>query len=460
MAEQELPYASSLILEEIEIVGLDGESKPIGNLVTRFDYFEDIDLPTIHGTLDIVDTGVNLISSLPIQGYEDVNMKFRYGAGGDDVVEYSFKVYKVYNRFSSERFQRYSLGLISREALLNETEKVPLTLAGKPDALVRTLLTEGLSSTKTFRGDPTLFKVRMLPGKKTPFSIINSLRSKAVNEGLSVGSSSSSVGGSLQKSSGTAGYYFYENREGYNFRSIDLLNDVEKNPPVDTFTLEPAQLNEQNSTNKILDVDFQNEIDILAKLRAGAYSNVICFYNFSTGSYEEYAYNLADNFDDMKHLGSQSGLAKGQSELAKSPSRVMSVLLDHETWFDGKEVASPEDKDGGKKDTAEFPDWQKNYIAQNISRLESQNNQQLKIKLPVRLDLKIGDTIEVLVPNYVPTNEKSKKGEDIHDKEHSGVYLVAKLNHALDTKGAKGNTYVTLVRDSYGMPDETSEVTT
>ena len=367
MAEQELPYASSLILEEIEIVGLDGESKPIGNLVTRFDYFEDIDLPTIHGTLDIVDTGVNLISSLPIQGYEDVNMKFRYGAGGDDVVEYSFKVYKVYNRFSSERFQRYSLGLISREALLNETEKVPLTLAGKPDALVRTLLTEGLSSTKTYRGDPTLFKVRMLPGKKTPFSIINSLRSKAVNEGLSVGSSSSSVGGSLQKSSGTAGYYFYENREGYNFRSIDLLNDVEKNPPVDTFTLEPAQLNEQNSTNKILDVDFQNEIDILAKLRAGAYSNVICFYNFSTGSYEEYAYNLADNFDDMKHLGSQSGLAKGQSELAKNPSRVMSVLLDHETWFDGKEVASPEDKDGGKKDTAEFPDWQKNYIAQNIS---------------------------------------------------------------------------------------------
>jgi hypothetical protein len=460
MSEQQLPYASSLTLEEIEIVGLNGESKSIGELVVRFDYFESIDLPTVHGTLDIVDTGVNLISTLPIQGYEDVNLKFKYGSGDDEVIEYSFKVYKIFNRFSSERFQKYSLGLISKEALVNETQKVPLTLAGKPDALVRTLLSEGLSSAKTFRGDPTLFKVRMLPGKKTPFSIINSLRTKAVHEDVNIGTSSSSTDGSLSKSSGTAGYYFYENSQGYNFRSIDVLNDVEKNPPVATFTLEPGQLKEENAPNKILDIDFENEIDILAKLRRGAYSNVICFYNFSTGAYEEYVYNLGDNFDDMKHLGSQSGLAKGQAELAVNPSRIMSVLLDHETWFDGTEVASPEDKDGGKKDTAEFPDWQKNYIAQNISRLESQNNQQLKIKLPTRLDIKVGDTVEVLVPNYVPTNQKAKEGEDIHDKEHSGVYLVAKLNHALDPKSAKGNTYLTLVRDSYGMPDEDSEVKT
>jgi hypothetical protein len=74
--------------------------------------------------------------------------------------------------------------------------------------------------------------------------------------------------------------------------------------------------------------------------------------------------------------------------------------------------------------------------------------------------MKVGDTVEVLVPNYVPTNQKAKEGEDIHDKEHSGVYLVAKLNHALDPKSAKGNTYLTLVRDSYGMPDEDSEVKT
>lgn len=460
MSEQQLPYASSLTLEEIEIVGLNGDSKSIGELVVRFDYFESIDLPTVHGTLDIVDTGENLISTLPIQGYEDVNLKFKYGSGDDEVIEYSFKVYKIFNRFSSERFQKYSLGLISKEALVNETQKVPLTLAGKPDALVRTLLSEGLSSTKTFRGDPTLFQVRMLPGKKTPFSIINSLRTKAVHEDVNIGTTSSSTDGSLSKSSGTAGYYFYENSQGYNFKSIDVLNDVEKNPPVATFTLEPGQLKEENAPNKILDIDFENEIDILAKLRRGAYSNVICFYNFSTGAYEEYVYNLGDNFDDMKHLGSQSGLAKGQAELAANPSRIMSVLLDHETWFDGTEIASPEKSDGGEKDTAEFPDWQKNYIAQNISRLESQNNQQLKIKLPTRLDMKVGDTVEVLVPNYVPTNQKAKEGEDIHDKEHSGVYLVAKLNHALDPKTAKGNTYLTLVRDSYGMPDEDSEVTT
>ena len=318
-------------------------------------------------------------------------------------------------------------------------------------------MTDNLQTSKEIFTDPSLFKIRFLPGKKTPFSIIESMRKKSVADESGKKSGASTSTGEFQKASGSAGYYFYENKDGYHFNSIDRLNSLEKNPPRELFTQEPNHLESASPQQKILDIDFQKEIDILAKLRMGTFSNVICYYNFSTGAYEEYNYKLQDSFDEMEHLGSQSGLAKGQAELAAEPSRIMSVLVDHETWFDGVEVASPEKPDGGGQNTAEFPDWQKNYIAQNISRLESQNNQQVLIKIPVRLDLRVGQTVEIQIPNNIPTEERQP---DVYDPEHSGVYLIAKLNHAMSPKEAKGNTHLTLVRDSYGRPDDTSNVAT
>jgi len=455
----ELSYASSLILRECTITTVDGETLDITDLVVRLDYFESISLPTIEANLDLVDTGSNIISSLPIQGYEDI--KFTIAMMGEDdgeyEEEYEFKVFRIHSRYMAERFQKYSLGLISKEALINETQKVTTILTGKPDGIARTLLTDNLQTSKQIFTDPSLFKIRFLPGKKTPFSIIESMRKKSVADESGKKSGASTSTGEFQKASGSAGYYFYENKDGYHFNSIDRLNSLEKNPPQEIFTQEPNHLEGASPQQKILDIDFQKEIDLLSKLRMGTFSNVICYYNFSTGAYEEYNYKLQDSFDDMEHLGSQSGLAKGQAELAAEPSRIMSVLVDHETWFDGVEVASPEKPDGGGQNTAEFPDWQKNYIAQNISRLESQNNQQVLIKVPVRLDLRVGQTIEIQIPNNIPTEDRQP---DQYDPEHSGVYLIAKLNHALSPKEAKGNTYLTLVRDSYGRPDDTSNVAT
>ena len=130
----ELVYASNLKIEEVIITGVDGDSFNITPLVVRFDYFEDISLPTISANLDVVDSGENLISSLPIQGFEDITIKAK--DIGEQEVEYEFKVYKIYNRYMGDRFQRYSLGLISKEALINETVKVPRSLTGKPEGIV------------------------------------------------------------------------------------------------------------------------------------------------------------------------------------------------------------------------------------------------------------------------------------------------------------------------------------
>jgi hypothetical protein len=464
---EDLQYASSFKPKSITITGISGETKDITNLVQRVDYFESIDLPSVEMVMHVSDSGGNVIASLPIQGYEDVEVILE-GQGGEEYT-YKLKVFRVFDRFSGDRVSYYKLGLMSQEAILNETIRVPKTLSGKPDGIVRDLLQTNLKTKKQIKADATLFKVNFQPGKRTPFAIINGLKDKSVaqdaknkvTEVTSTPSAESGGGvapidsGSYGSLGGSAGYLFYENYDGYNFRSIDALNSLDKNPPVKTFYQENEGL-QNSSLDKIIDISFKQEINLLEKLRMGTYSSVIVFYNYSTGAYEEYAYSLKDSFKEMNHLGSQDGMLKGQAELANNPTRIMSALIDHETWFSEKEIASPEKKDGGSN-AAEFPDWQKSYVTQSISRLNSLNNQEVKITIPIHPELKVGQTVEILIPNMIPTPER--KTEEF-DPEHSGVYLIAKLNHAYDIPNIKGNTHLTLIRDSYGRRDEESKAET
>jgi len=69
----------------------------------------------------------------------------------------------------------------------------------------------------------------------------------------------------------------------------------------------------------------------------------------------------------------------------------------------------------------------------------------------------VGETVEIFIPNMIPSKDRS---EESWDPEHSGVYLIAKVNHAYDFKNIKGNTHLTLIRDSYGRRDGDSKAET
>jgi hypothetical protein len=467
MSDTAKPYASSFQLKTVVIYRVkSNESYDITDLVQRFDYFESVTSPVVSGTLVMVDSGANLISSLPIQGTEKIEVSLI----GPDNQQYNYdmRVYKIYSRFGAERFQTYTLGLISSEGLLNEGIRVTKTLKGRPNTIVKTLLKDYLKTDKNLEEETTKFNVIFNSGKKSPFSIINSIQSKSVantttskvteskdSKTRSSGNQSISSLKPVNSSDygrvdGSAGYFFFENKDGYVFKSIDTLCAGVNS--AGTYFQEPIDVNSPPN-QKILSIDFLNEIDVLSKLRTGAFSSVICYYNFSTGAYEEYVYSLDKSYESMKHLGSQKGLPYGQKELSKYPTRVMSMILDHETWYNGEEIASPEEKDGGDGAT-QFPDYQKFYMAQSISRLNSLTNQKVQIKLNGSPAIKVGDVIDIMIPNQVTQQQKIVEK---YDPEHSGTYLISELNHVFDPKKRKCYTFLTLIRDSYGMKDYPSK---
>lgn len=472
---EKTPYASSIIIKSAKITSVDGSKTfDITDLVYKFDYFEDISLPTVSAKLTLIDNGNNLIATLPIQGFETVEISIEAFDG--ETYDYNMRVYKIDNRFAGDRFQTYSLGLISIEALWNEGVRVAKTLKGKPNEIVDDLLKNYLKTKKDIFVDPSVYNIIFNPGKKTPFSIIESIKLKSVPKGGNVEVKNSSSKTSNKQSSpgatsslppvdsnqysktkGTSGYMFFENRYGYFFRSIDALCSPDKygaTKPVATYVQENVSIGGPPN-RKIIDIDFVEEIDILSKLRLGTFSSLICFYNYSTGRYEEYVYSLADSYDKMGHSGSQKGLPYGQKELSKYPTRIMSVLLDHETWYDGTEIASPESVDGGSNSTTNFPDFQKYYMSQSIARVNSLVNQKVKITVTGNPKLAVGDKIEIKIPNQIPTANRS---QEPYDPEHSGIYLISEINHAFAPKTKQSTTYLTLIRDSYGAPGTSSKV--
>lgn len=462
------PYASSCKIKGIALFKHDDEEgKPYVNLIsmaTQIQYHESLLWPSYGATMVVTDNAENIISSMPIQGFEKVVFEVEDPQGDD--YSYEFRIWKIANRLNQDRFQVYTICLISEEGLVNEGVRVNKVVQGTTSDVVRNLLTEYLNAVGgKIDSEPSANGMKMIPTKKSPFSLIRSLCTKTISaesfsskkksiESKSSGNKKSDVGLNADKATGTAGYFFFQTIRGFVFRSIDSL--ASKKPKGGIFSYSAAKVDGAESMNKIQEIQFTKEIDIFEKMRQGAFSSIVSYFNINTGKYEEHVYSLSSTWDDMHHLGSQTKLPSGQSELSEYPSRVMSTVINHENWYSGSGVASNEDKDlGGEDNKNHFPDWQKQYLSQGISRIGIMFNQQLTISLTGHLELCAGDTIEIRVPNQVPD---SSRKDIVWDPEHSGTYLIKSLNHQFDIMDENVYTVLELIRDSYGIKENDSKV--
>ena len=191
----------------------------------------------------------------------------------------------------------------------------------------------------------------------------------------------------------------------------------------------------------------------MEKLREGAYSSVCCYFNINTGKYTERVYSLEDTWEEMVHLGSQTDLPVGQKTLSQYPTRVMSTVVNHENWNMGEGIA--DSTDDNRDSTFEYTDNQMDYLSQSVARAGIMFNQQLTISLTGQLYLSAGDLIEIRIPNQLPDQARD---DEKYDPEHSGTYLIKKLNHQFNVLDQTVHTVLDLIRDSYGIKERESNV--
>jgi len=466
MASESKTYASSC---EVKSIGLwragEDNKEPYVNLlymVSGFQYYEEITSPAYSATMVVVDNAENIISDMPIQGFEKVVVKVEHF---ETEYEYNFRVANIINRTTADRQNIYTLYLLSEEALYNEGIRVNKIVDGTPTEVVRKVLKDYLLvSDDDMDFEDSQGRIKMLPAKKSPFSLIRSLQaktisSKAVTPKTSQRSSSATASNPVksdtsssttQKATGTAGYLFFRTRRGFVYKSIDKLALVDDDNPVvgQIFYYTPGKIEQNESLYKIQEIKYDNEMNIMKKLRDGTFSSIISFFDINTGKYEEFVYSLSDTWDDMVHMGSQTKLPVGQVQLSQYPTRVMSTIVNNENWYNGVDIPANE--------ADSYLDYQKSYLSQSISRFGIMGNQQMTISLTGHLELCAGDRIEIRVPSQLPDKQREKNR---WDPEQSGTFLIKKLNHQFTVGKKTVYTVLELIRDSYGIKNGESKVT-
>ena len=352
----------------------------------------------------------------------------------------------------------------------NEGTVINRQLTGNVSEIVTELLTKDMEIPSTSVDiERSVTSIKILPTKKSPFTVIKSFLHKTIsgkianktdiNDEEKSNASSDVSDAEIKKGSGTAGYLFFQTNKGFVFKSIDSLvsdNEDEFNgaPVVGSpFFWQPAK-GIQPSMNRIQEIVFGQEFDMIKKLRTGHYSSIMCALDINTLTYREQIYSLANTWDEMAHLGSQTKLPLGQRELSAVPTRIMSTILDNEVWNQEVKIGSSENGGDGSHP---YQDYQLNYLSQGLARAGILFNQQLTISLTGHLELCAGDKIEIRIPEQAA---EVVKGDSTYDPEHSGTYLIKQVNHQFNMTDSRNvYTVLDLVRDSQGIQEKESNVT-
>ena len=423
---------SGLRYQSVTIASLDGTKRiDITNSILGIDYYEDILSPCITMTIDLMNA-YSIFNGLPIRGGESVAMEIETVFGNFRLDgEKAMFVTKLSGLDAQRKSESFTLHLTSREALQNETVRCCEKYNNANiNTHVENILKKILQTTKIGKIEQTSNTYSFIGNNKKPFHILTWLGPKSI-------SAYSKSGNSGKEAKGTSGFLFYENIDGFNFRSIDSLvsntqiqnsSSDKENIPKYTFDgIGAIQANDLNNNFKILNYNYEKNIDLMKSLRVGMYVNKTYFYNMYTQELDIYKYRLKDELGD-KTLGGNESIAISE-QFGDSITRILVRASDHGI-LDSKGTFAQSGRDNAD-------------MSKSFSRYNLLFTQALNINIPCNVKLKAGDIIYAQFPQM----ESAQTGEV--DKEQSGNYLIKELRHHFSPNEML--TSLRLVRDSYGL---------
>ena len=426
------------IYEEVIIESADGSrSVDISEGTVGISYYEDIFSPNLTARILVCNTGNSIAgpdgtmqsvyNGLPLRGGERVSLKIAGNSGdnpGLDFIKTPWFVSSITNVLVDNEKETFTLNLVPREALSNETSRVgkkyPASFSISDS--VKDIVTNYLKSKKPIECDKTENPYGFLGNLRKPFTVLMWLASK-------------SVPGTISGQDATAGYVFFETKEGYKFKSIDQL--IAQKPYKEEYIFTPGDIDYKNPLNdyRILKFATDKNQDMMGKLKRGAFCSHRIFFNplnFTYTNPEKGLFKLENYAGKAENLGKQvtlPGLGDDSDKtLGDVPSRNITAVLDIGTL----------EKNASTKGNADPAKIQ----SQTMMRYGLITTQTITMLIPSNTNLKAGDLIKCKFSSV--NMEKSVK----IDNEQSGLYMIKELCHYFDSSGSY--TSLTLLRDTFG----------
>ena len=415
-------------------------------------YYESVLSNTISASAIIVETGftdrtnedgdpiMGIVDTLPVRGGEPVFLEFEDAQPEPNKLSFKTNDTALYvNRLRGldpgTQKDVYVIDLCTREFLANEQTRVMKRYDEKISDNVRTILTEqgGIQIRKNINIDETAISYNFIGNQKKPFYLCTWLASKSVPV-ISIEGESNVDG-----RGGAAGYFFFENYEGFQFRSLDKLLD-KKRDPVKKYIYTGNESYPPEYNGHITSVNMDRDIDLQQNLALGTYANRSIFFNYASMEYLGRDYNIVNNQKDKIVNAGEHDIAWVAPAFREGPSRLMNHILDVGTLPSGNTAVEQLEN---RKENPTKPTWDAAHtMVQSIMRYNQLFTIKINIMIPGDFSLKAGDLIHCEFP--LLTTDKNKEV----NPESGGIYMIASLCHRITPE----NTYtsLSLVRDTKG----------
>ena len=399
----------------------------------EIDYFESIESPTISMSLRFLDVD-QVIGRKGITGGELIEVTVKDGDEDEFKItkDHKMMLNSVVDMNTQTSFQEATLEFVSQETIINETSRLNKKFTGNISQIVEDILikdkkgiltkkkvfgpkTETTNYDLTIEEDRTTNSYSFVGNLKRPFDTIQWLCPKS------------------QASNKSFGFLFFENLDGYHFRSIESLLDQESLPPY-FYTDSPFDSEDRPI---ILQNKVESTNDIGLNCRLGMYANKTIYIDI-----ENQEASVDDFSIEELNLRKPPRLMEG---LEKHPTRLMLRVDD----VGVAQVGAAKSETVPKSELAKYQN--KSYIRNNLLF-----SQCLRISIPLNTTLRVGLILEIKLP-VKKGDGKTETGTYGTDKTNdpSGRYLIAELRHLIGREYAE--TQLKLIRDVF-TPDK-SQIT-
>ena len=395
---------------------LDGDSSSEFGLLAgdpNISYYESLFSPSVNVTIETTDVS-GFVSREEIYGGQPIEISIKMF--DPDIDDFKIKkdkhglvVNSVKNVTMDFKESKSTLECVSKDFLRNEVARLNRRFTGNITEIVKKIMEEepkGIETTKDIEVDQATNSYTFCGNLKRSIDTIQWLQPKA-------------------KSENQFGFLFFEDYDGYKFKSIESL--LKQEP----FTDQPFEMSQTSTSSRfaILDAVMVQTNDVFLNMRSGTYNNDTTYIDLisQTKSVDDFK---IDNLKDLKNP------PKLPDNLTDNTSRKM-------LRFDDPGVMQK-----GSKREAEQP---KEELAKIQNQSYARNNllfsQALKIKISFNPSLRVGKIIEVRLPVDTDSSESGVKYQKLSKGDLSGKYLISELRHKVGSN--KSSTHLTLVRDLF-----------
>ena len=451
--------------------GID-DSEPLSidvrQLISEIQIYEGINNFTLSGRLTLTD-GASVLDDLPLTGHELLEFSlYTPGMSPEDTDSpsgYNFTsenghpmfVYKVLNIMSpNQGVKIYTLEFCSREEIRSSQRKICRALTGSVDSIVNNILRTDLKSKKILQFEPTKGINKYVIPKLSPFKSIKFMQSEAI--------SANNVDSS--------GYYFYETRNGFHFKSLEgMISKGKKGgkyrEPRAKYTNTPVtqggKLYDSEAPNlfKVYEFRIIDRFDSLTNIRNGVYGSRLVTYNAFTKQFKELDFEYLTSFEKQRHVGQTKQTSKENPVNGFMPifnyeeGKIMSEFSEGKYMFESSTQGMHDTTQNvTDKSVSIGPPDIENTLQKAISQQQAYDSFTIEIKVPGNTGVSAGDVISFETTTFGGPQSKSKE----IDPYISGNYLVTNVRHLIDT--TQHITLLTCAKDSIsaGYPTEPLEL--